>query len=74
MKTPKIVEFHNNIRKSGMSLENKQMLLSKSSITKAKDCIVAALENEYNIELDYAYSLLPGQEIVVIESNNINLN
>lgn len=74
MQTPAIVEFHNKVKRAQISKENKSMLLSKMSIEDARQSIINSLECEYDIELDYAYSLLPGQQFTTTTSNGINMN
>lgn len=54
-----ITEFHNKVLKSQISAETKTALLSKTTIDDARNYIVSGLENEYEEDLDTAYSYLP---------------
>lgn len=54
-----INEFHNKVRESQISENTKTALLSKTTIDDAKNYIISGLENEYEEDLDTAYSYLP---------------
>ena len=75
MNSSAIQEFHNKIMKSQISESNKSILLSNENINDVRNYITLALEIKHDVELDWAYSLLPGQQVIVVKTvDNINLN